>query len=435
MTETKRPTILLVDDEKSILDALYRFCRQRKWKAIRANGGEEGLAALQENEVDVIISDMRMPKMDGAEFLTKAKDASPLSVRILLTGYADMEAVINAVNGAKIYNYLNKPWDDNMLESIVTSALDFQKKEVERINLARELDEKNQELGMFNAALEEKVKERTQELQQSSQKVSKNFREFLSLISKIIEMRDGSKANYNHIVSTTSAAIATTMELSPKEVEQIRIAGMLHNIGKLSLPETIQKKSTDTLSTLELATYHKHPIQGEAVLCGMTGVKVVSKLIRSHCEYIDGSGYPDKTRGDAIPLGSRIICVASDFHKLESGLLIKGLTGVEAAIQHIQDMSGKHYDARIVDLFIKYFDEHLQNYQSAITHVTLEELEPGMILAEDLLSETGMLLLTQETTLTNENLNQLSKYQADIGTELIFPVLNTESSKPVEKAS
>jgi response regulator RpfG family c-di-GMP phosphodiesterase len=246
MADAQRPKILLVDDEKSILDSLYRFCRQRKWEAFRASDGAEALKLLDTQAVDIIISDMRMPNMDGAEFLTKAREKSPDSVRILLTGYADMQAVINAVNKAKIFNYLNKPWDDNMLESVVNSALDFKEKEDQRLRLVREVEEKNNELASLNDSLEEKVSQRTknlqiaiEEVQQSNKKINNNFREALTLITSVIEMQDGSKSNYTEMVAKASADIAHALDLSPKEIEQIRIAAALHNIGKFSLAEAI----------------------------------------------------------------------------------------------------------------------------------------------------------------------------------------------------
>ncbi len=432
MAEKTRPKILLVDDEKSILDALYRFCRQRKWEAFRANSGAEGLELLDSKTVDVIVSDMRMPNMDGAEFLAKARDKAPDAVRVLLTGYADMEAVISAVNHAKIYNYLNKPWDDNMLESVINSALDFKQKEDERLRLLDEIEEKNKELAELNGSLEEKVKERTEKLQQalqdiqnSNKKISKNFRESLALITSVIEMQDGSKANYTEMIANASVDIAKSLELSPKEVEQIRIASQLHNIGKLSLPESIRKKPMNDLNRTELEIFRTHTIQGEAVLSGMTGLKTVSKLVRSHQEYMNGKGFPDKYRDDLIPIGAKIICVTSDFQKLESNLLLKEISGPEEAIEYIKSMSGKHYDARIVDLFEQYYDKHLQDYRSYLSRLSLKDVKEGMVLAENLISSTGLMLLTKETSITQDHINQLSTYETDIGGELIFPILNS----------
>lgn len=440
MTKAVRPKILLVDDEKSILDSLYRFCRQRKWDAFRANGGAEGLELLKTETVDIIISDMRMPNMDGAEFLSRAKEQAPDAIRILLTGYADMEAVISAVNETKIYNYLNKPWDENMLDSVINSALDFKQKEDQRLSLVREVAEKNDALAELNNSLEQKVEERTKELQlamqsvqESNKKVTKNFRESLALITSVIEMQDGSKANYTNMIANASVAIAKALDLSPKEIEQIRIASLLHNIGKLSLPEAIRKKPMNKLNRMELEVFRTHPIQGEAVLSGMTGLKTISKLVRSHQEYINGKGFPDKTIDNVIPIGAKIICVTSDFQKLESNLLIDEISGPEASMEYIKSMSGKHYDARVVEIFERYYTEHLQNYRSHFSLLSLKEIKEEMVLAENLISSNGLMLLTKDSSITTEHIKQLSNYEAEIGGELIFPILNSSIDEIKQK--
>ena len=430
MTDTKtRPTILLVDDEKPILDALYRFCRQRKLDATRANSGAEALEIMEGASFDVIVSDMRMPNMDGAEFLKRAREKMPKAVRILLTGYADMEAVISAVNDAKIYNYLNKPWDDNMLESVIHSALDFKYKEDERLQLVDEVAEKNQALKDLNGSLEEKVKARTQALedamrsvQLTNKKVSKNFRESLGLLTNIIEMQDGSKANYTQMIADASVDIAKALDLSAKEVEQIRIAALLHNIGKLSLPDAIRKKPMNKLSKMEKEVFGQHTIQGEAVLSGMTGLKTVAKIVRSHTEYINGKGFPDRLTIDEIPIGSRIICVTSNFHKLESNLLVEEISTPEDAIDYLKQQSGTLYDARIVELFLQYFEDNLQGYRSPLSQIPLEKIQEGMILGENLVAANGLVLLTKNTPINQDHVEQLKTYEEDVGSELIFPI-------------
>ncbi len=428
--------ILIVDDEKAILDSLYRFCKRRKWNAFKANSGQEGLEILKEEPIDIIISDMRMPEMDGAKFLTHARALSPKTIRVLLTGYADMEAVIHAVNEAKIYNYLNKPWDDQILESVIHSAIDFKEKEDERLALIDEVANKNKELKALNESLEEKVKNRTEKLQLamqkaqvSSQKISKNFREALSLISNVIEMQDGSESNCTTIMVEASIALAKELELSPIEVEQIRISAQLHNIGKLSLPESIRRKPLNKLNKAELEVYHTHPIQGETILSGMTGLKTVSKIVRSHQEYIYGQGFPDKIFGNNIPIGSKIICITSDFQKLESNLLIDDISTAEGAMEYIKNQSGKLYDARIVDLFESYFNENLQNYRSYLSRLSLEDIKEGMVLAENLVSSNGLMLLTKGSCISIDNIQQLKNYEIDVGGKLIFPILNTSIDK------
>ena len=116
--------ILIVDDEESVLNTLKRLFRKLPYEIFSALSGQEALAILAEQSVDLIISDMRMPEMSGAEFLSLAKDKCPLTERILLTGYSDMESTVKAINDGGIFGYLSKPWDANQLLSLVESALD-----------------------------------------------------------------------------------------------------------------------------------------------------------------------------------------------------------------------------------------------------------------------------------------------------------------------
>ena len=135
-----KPTILCVDDEIDNVDALERLFRGR-YTVLKAVSGPQGLVLLDEHPetVSVIITDQRMPEMTGVEFLEKSILVSPHSVRILLTGYTDMESIIEAVNSGQIYRYLNKPWDPMDLLSTVARA-------VERFELNQELEKKNHEL-------------------------------------------------------------------------------------------------------------------------------------------------------------------------------------------------------------------------------------------------------------------------------------------------
>jgi response regulator receiver modulated metal dependent phosphohydrolase len=116
--------LLFVDDEPNVLKALRRLFRGAEYQVYMAEGGADGLEILAQHPIDLIISDMRMPQMDGAEFLTRAAERWPNIVRILLTGYADIESTIAAVNKGKIYSYCSKPWEDNELKILVNNALD-----------------------------------------------------------------------------------------------------------------------------------------------------------------------------------------------------------------------------------------------------------------------------------------------------------------------
>ena len=160
----KKHTLLFVDDEQIILTALHRLFRREGYQILLANSGKEGLELLGENEVSLIISDQRMPEMIGAEFLARSQEISPHSIRIMLTGYSNIEAATQAINEGGIYRYITKPWDDDDIKMIVHEALARLDLEAENRQLTEELKVKNAELEDFNAKLEKKVRERTREL-------------------------------------------------------------------------------------------------------------------------------------------------------------------------------------------------------------------------------------------------------------------------------
>ncbi|MCW8827025.1 MAG: response regulator, partial [Gammaproteobacteria bacterium] len=190
-------TLLFVDDETNILSALRRLFRPAGYKILLANSGQEGLKILEENSVDLIVSDMRMPEMDGATFLAHASEKSPDTVRILLTGYADMESTIAAINKGKIFKYFSKPWDDTQITLGVKQALEQRLLKKDRDRLLELTKKQNAELQDLNSNLEEKVKERTEEVRQTMgmletahKSLKKSFTSSIKVLSDIIEMRE-----------------------------------------------------------------------------------------------------------------------------------------------------------------------------------------------------------------------------------------------------
>jgi two-component system NtrC family sensor kinase len=144
------PTILCVDDESAILNALRRVFLDEPWTTLFANGGEEGLRTVTEQEVDVVLADFRMPGMDGVEFLRRVKAIRPECLRVVLSGYADINLVISALNEGQIYKFLSKPWNDDELRHHVRKLLDHQR-------LNRENRRLNSVLLGLNERLERKI--------------------------------------------------------------------------------------------------------------------------------------------------------------------------------------------------------------------------------------------------------------------------------------
>lgn len=174
-------TLLLVDDEENIVSCLVRSLRRDGYKILCANSGKEGLALLEKNRVGVIISDQRMSEMNGTEFLGKVKERYPDTIRILLSGYTELNSVTDAINRGAVYKFLTKPWEDDLLRANVSEAFQRYEMRMENERLAKELQQANKELLQLNKNLELRVDEKTREVTRNLNvlRVSQEILEYL----------------------------------------------------------------------------------------------------------------------------------------------------------------------------------------------------------------------------------------------------------------
>jgi response regulator RpfG family c-di-GMP phosphodiesterase len=377
------PTLLFVDDEASILSSLRRLFRPHGYKVLTAGGGAEGLALLEKENVDLVVSDMRMPEMDGAHFLEQVRDRWPHVVRILLTGYADVGSTIAAINRGEIYRYVAKPWDDNEIVLTVRDALERKRLEAENQRLDELTTRQNEELKALNAGLEQKVAERTAELKHANELLQRGFMLTVRTFSSLIELRGGRLAGHGRRVAEHSHALAQSMGLSPGDQQDVMLAGLLHDIGKISLPDNLLDKSFAAIAGEARNRMMEHPVKGQQLLMGVEQLAKAAKVIRHHHEYLDGSGYPDHLVGLAIPIGSRIIAVTNDYDALQMGTLTLKEHTPDEALECIVAGRGRHYDPMVVDAFKALLVR--TSVDTAKEHALRPaELKAGMILARSI---------------------------------------------------
>lgn len=162
-------TILFVDDEKNVLKSLKRLFANTDHEIILAISGKEGLKMFEENNINLVISDYRMPEMNGVQFLSKVKELYPDTIRIILSGYADVMAIVEAINDGEVYKFLSKPWNDHELLTTVKRAFEHYNLKIENKNLIDELQSANEELRQLTKNLEDEVKKRTKDLRIKNQ--------------------------------------------------------------------------------------------------------------------------------------------------------------------------------------------------------------------------------------------------------------------------
>jgi response regulator RpfG family c-di-GMP phosphodiesterase len=385
-------TVLFVDDEAGILSSLRRLFRPQGYRILTAESGAAGLETLAKETVDLVISDMRMPEMDGAHFLEQVRTRWPEVVRILLTGYADITSTINAINKGQIYRYISKPWDDNDILLVVRDALEHKRLLAENARLVALTQAQNEELKSLNAGLETKVAERTAELQNANGDLHQSFLATVQVFSSLIEMRERKLAGHSRRVAEMARKLAEVLGLDEAERRNVLLAGLLHDIGKVGLPDTILARSFNALTQAEKNEVMKHPAKAQQLLLAVPQLAEAAHIIRHHHECMDASGYPDKVGGLKIPLGARILAVANDYDGLQNGSLHIQPYSPREAQEFIIKNRGRRYDPTVVDAFIGMLQQAESSQELEVT-VTPAELRSGMIVTRDLMHRDGYLLL------------------------------------------
>lgn len=413
--------LLLVDDEENILRSLQRVLRKEPYTLTTATSGDQAMGLMAEGRFDLVISDARMPGMDGPSLLSAIKKKYPWCIRILLTGYADIDSTIKAINDGQIYRYISKPWDDDELRLIIRQALAFQYSERRRLALEKVTRKQNRELQELNASLEQKVRDRTEELRETADMVDLAYKELrqsyvttTEVFSSLIDKRLPANRQPNAKVIALVKAFADYHRMDDDLAQSVAMAAALYNLGKLSWPDELFSAPSDLLSKDQRLEYLKYPVAGEQLLMALEPLKDTAKIIRHHQEKWNGYGVPDRLEGADIPLGSRILRLAVDFIELQFGLILERRVPRDNAIKLIRRYRGRLYDPEVADQFLEMVIElapDIDHEDPDVLVLDTLRLEPGMVLARNLYASSGMLLLNEGKVLTSMLIDKLAAFE------------------------
>jgi response regulator RpfG family c-di-GMP phosphodiesterase len=334
-----RGALLIVDDEPFVLNALTRLFRRDQHDVVTVEGPSRALVVLRERPVGVIVSDYRMPEMNGVQFLRQAREVAPEAIRIILSGYAEIHAILSAVNDGGIHKYLTKPWNDEQLRLEVKGA--FDQYVLSRTNhiLNETLQRRNEELLALTETLEGE-----QRRQQES------FRATIEMLVTLPRLKDPAEVVHTKRIRTLTRAIGKQLGCSADHLNRLDLAAQLHDVGNLGVDSRILLK-TGPLDAEERSAVQRHTVYPEQILSGVHGMEDVIRVLRSHHENFDGSGYLDGLRGAAIPRSSQILYLADTYDALCSERPYRRPVIPEEAVAQILRESGRAFDPELMEPF------------------------------------------------------------------------------------
>jgi len=373
----ERERILCVDDEPSILDGL-RLHLGRRYDVMTAPSGMAGLENLERHGgTAVVLSDMRMPNMDGATFLTRAKQVAPDTVRILLTGQTDLNSFVTAINEGQIFRFLTKPCPpDQLLENVRAAVEQYRLVTAGRILMEQTLPESIETL--------------------------------IDVLSVSNPLAFGPTSR----IKQSAMELLASLNLPPSW--QIEVAALISQLGCINLPaETIEKLYYGkALSREEQEMADKLPVQAAQLLADIPRLEEVRAILINQSKYFDGAGQTTgEMAGETIPLGSRILKIAIDFDRLEA----EGLS-TPAALDMMRNRPGL-YDPKLLEAFATLRGTQAQ--RTEVRELPLETVEVGMVFAEDLQTPAGGLLVARGYEVTHSLVERIRTFSPEVARQPI----------------
>ena len=432
----KRPVLLSVDDDAEILKLIEKTLSKLDIEVLTASSGKEGIAVLKNREVDIVITDMRMPQMSGSEFLKQVTALQPHCYRIVLTGDVHLDDAKSAINEGGVSRYLDIPWKDDELRRVVGEGVRIAALAKDNDELFQLTQAQNAELHKLNAELEDRVAKRTEELEHANGMLSNALSELeethelmVDLVANIAAM-PSPESDKARSKLRLALAIGAELGLDEEDLLHLKYATRLHKLGWVGVPKSITAKPLTLLSDQERIAFEKHTAYAEAVLLSIPRFRKASEIIGSQHEHFNGHGFPQKRAGEGVPLGARILAVARDYYEWMAGAIVEARLTPSEAVASIVAESDDAYDAEVVKAFqavVRTIDELDPSLDE--TSMRTVSLLPSMRLARDLITDEGVVLLAKGPTLTENTIASLINLELRSDKKLQIYVLKEESKK------
>ena len=334
LTESPQPRCLVVDDEPRLRQALMRLMRGDGFQCFEAGSGVEALEVLAREPVDLMISDMRMPYMDGLELLRNVRERYPTIAVVMITAVNDVQVAVDCIAMGAM-DYLTKPF---VLEEV--------RVRIGQVLEKRRLILENQE---YQGHLEERVRAQSERLESL-------FLASVQSLAEALEVKDPYTRGHSIRVSRYMTVLADVMGLEDEITRTIEMGGHLHDIGKIGVREAVLNKE-GPLTREEYEHIMTHPVLGWRILKPLLSDSPIAlDIVRSHHERYDGRGVPDGLSGEAIPFAARLCAVADAFDAMMSVRPYRKTMSITDAVDELRTHAGTQFDPSIVEAFFTAYE-------------------------------------------------------------------------------
>jgi response regulator RpfG family c-di-GMP phosphodiesterase len=330
--------VLYVDDEPGLCRAFARLFVGSDVLVSTVASPEEALALLERETFDVIVSDLRMPGMSGLELLATARRRAPEARRLLVSGYADFESALDAINEVGIDRLLTKPWENEEVRGAIEGALELARLQRENVRVTAELRRRTEDLECVNQRLDALVEERTSNL--------------LDGLVSALDLRDSETQWHSRRVGRYARRLARELGIDGRELDDIERGATLHDIGKIGVRDAVLLKP-GPLDDKEWAEMRRHPALGYDILKGIGFLERARLIPLHHQERFDGTGYPQGLAGEAICAGARVFAVVDTYDAITSDRPYRKCRTYEVARQEIEKFSGTQFDPTVVVAWLR----------------------------------------------------------------------------------
>ncbi|WP_100642939.1 HD domain-containing phosphohydrolase [Alteromonas facilis] len=418
---SRKIDILCIDDETQILRALERTLRKLNCDLHFAKHPQDAIETITNTQIDIILCDMKMPDMNGAEFFSYAAKRVPHTKRILLTGYADIDSTITAINEGAINHYVRKPWQSDTLLALIQSMITDIYSERNNRYLQRAVICSRKTLRNTNKRLKASVQRKTCEITDAVNNLHCEQKATEKVLYNLLRSHPNFDAQLSRNVAKLSDEIAHKLKITTNaESSYLYRAGLLHQLGTIALDKTLSRTPRLDLNYAQQRLFTAQVDAIPSILSPMDRLSDIQSTLCFQFEgYAEGYGYPNKLSGQSIPIGARVLHIARDYCSYTCGKMKALKLTHKQTLTEMNKSIGLLYDPQILDLLLE-FDGNRVVYTDTV--YASHQLQPGMVLARPLFTEKHVMLLPDGHIFDCTTIGKVMAYERNTHKPLEFIV-------------